>query len=79
MTTADERDGVELEAPSSPASAARSSSAESDLLALLVGSVTDYAIFELAPEGRIATWNPGAERIKGYRADEIIGTHLSRF
>ncbi len=46
---------------------------------LLVNAVTDYAIYMLDPEGRIATWNPGAERFKGYRADEIIGQHFSRF
>jgi PAS domain S-box-containing protein len=46
---------------------------------LLVSAVTDYAIYMLDPEGRIATWNPGAERFKGYTADEIIGQHYSRF
>ena len=46
---------------------------------LLVGAVTDYAIYMLDPEGRIATWNPGAERFKGYTAAEIIGEHFSRF
>jgi PAS domain S-box-containing protein len=46
---------------------------------LLVESVKDYAIFMLDPSGRVATWNVGAERIKGYRADEIIGQHFSRF
>lgn len=46
---------------------------------LMVESVRDYAIFLLDPEGRIATWNAGAERIKGYAADEIIGQHFSRF
>jgi formate hydrogenlyase transcriptional activator len=46
---------------------------------LLVEGVRDYAIFMLDSEGRIATWNAGAERIKGYRADEIIGQHFSRF
>jgi PAS domain S-box-containing protein len=45
----------------------------------LVQSVVDYAIFMLDPEGHVATWNPGAERIKGYTADEIIGEHFSRF
>ena len=45
----------------------------------LVLSVVDYAIFSLDPEGRVASWNPGAERIKGYAADEIIGQHFSRF
>jgi PAS domain S-box-containing protein len=48
-------------------------------LQLLVDSVRDYAIFMLDAAGRVATWNTGAERIKGYRADEIIGEHFSRF
>src|SRR6266700_2908360 len=46
---------------------------------LLVQAVKDYAIFMLDPQGRITTWNSGAERIKGYRAEEIIGEHFSRF
>jgi PAS domain S-box-containing protein len=46
---------------------------------LLLQSVSDYAIFMLDPDGRIANWNTGAERIKGYTANEIIGSHLSRF
>jgi PAS domain S-box-containing protein len=46
---------------------------------LLVESVRDYAIFLLDPEGHVATWNAGAERIKGYRAEEIIGRHFSAF
>jgi PAS domain S-box-containing protein len=46
---------------------------------LLVQSVTDYAIFMLDPEGRVSSWNPGAERFKGYSADEITGEHFSRF
>jgi PAS domain S-box len=46
---------------------------------LLVQSVQDYAIFLLDPDGNIATWNEGAERIKGYSADEIIGKHFSIF
>ena len=46
---------------------------------LLIQGVVDYAIYMLDPEGRIVSWNPGAERIKGYRADEIIGEHFSRF
>ncbi len=46
---------------------------------LLVASVVDYAIFMLDPAGHVATWNAGAERINGYRADEIIGLHFSRF
>jgi PAS domain S-box-containing protein len=46
---------------------------------LLVDAVTDYALYMLDAEGRIVTWNPGAERFKGYRAEEIIGEHFSRF
>jgi PAS domain S-box-containing protein len=46
---------------------------------LLVETVRDYAIFMLDPTGHVATWNAGAERIKGYRADEIIGRHFSVF
>ncbi|WP_404649447.1 PAS domain S-box protein [Dyella flagellata] len=46
---------------------------------LLVRSVTDYAIFMLDATGHVASWNSGAEKIKGYRADEIIGHHFSRF
>jgi PAS domain S-box-containing protein len=45
----------------------------------LVSSVKDYAIFMLDPSGRIETWNAGAERTKGYTAQEIIGEHMSRF
>jgi PAS domain S-box-containing protein len=46
---------------------------------LLIESVRDYAIFMLDPDGRVLTWNAGAERFKGYRAEEIIGQHFSRF
>jgi PAS domain S-box-containing protein len=46
---------------------------------LLVDAVKDYAIFMLDGDGRVASWNPGAERIKGYRAEEIIGKHFSCF
>ncbi|WPP50614.1 PAS domain-containing protein [Catalinimonas niigatensis] len=45
----------------------------------LIETVKDYAIFLLTPEGRIATWNEGAKRIKGYEAEEIIGCHFSKF
>jgi len=48
-------------------------------LRLLVASMTDCALFMLDPEGRVTSWNTGAERIKGYRPEEIIGQHLSRF
>ena len=46
---------------------------------LLVEGTKDYAIFMLDPQGRVLTWNPGAERLKGYRAEEIIGRHFSHF
>jgi PAS domain S-box-containing protein len=46
---------------------------------LFVECVRDYAIFMLDPEGYVSTWNTGAERIKGYKANEIIGQHFSRF
>ena len=46
---------------------------------LLVDSIQDYAVFMIDPDGRVATWNPGAQRLKGYRADEIIGQHLATF
>lgn len=50
-----------------------------DQLQLLVESVKDYAIFMLDPEGNVATWNQGAELIKGYKADEVRGRHFSIF
>ena len=46
---------------------------------LLVQGVTDYAIYMLTPEGEVSSWNPGAQRIKGYEPSEIIGQHFSRF
>ena len=52
---------------------------EEQRMQLLVRSVTDYAIYLLDPAGMIATWNPGAQRFKGYSGEEIIGQHFSRF
>ena len=46
---------------------------------LLVAEVKDYAIFMLDPNGSIRTWNEGAEKIKGYARDQIVGQHFSRF
>jgi PAS domain S-box-containing protein len=46
---------------------------------LLIEAVKDYAVFMLDTQGRVASWNPGAQRIKGYRADEIIGEHFRIF
>ncbi|WP_288441148.1 PAS domain S-box protein [uncultured Pseudomonas sp.] len=45
----------------------------------LVQSVVDYAIYMLDPDGRVVSWNAGAQRIKGYDADEVIGQHFSLF
>jgi len=50
-----------------------------EIFQLLVDSVTDYALYMLDPKGRIVTWNAGAERFKGYSANEIVGEHYSRF
>jgi PAS domain S-box-containing protein len=50
-----------------------------ELFRLLVQGIRDYAIFMLDPDGRITSWNEGAERIKGYKASEIIGKHFSIF
>jgi PAS domain S-box-containing protein len=51
----------------------------SDFYQNLVESVSDYAIFALDSKGHVSSWNPGAQRIKGYRAEEIIGRHFSSF
>lgn len=50
-----------------------------DLYQLLIASITDYAIYMLDPSGIITSWNPGAQRFKGYRDTEILGSHFSRF
>jgi PAS domain S-box-containing protein len=52
---------------------------EGDIFRLLCKSIQDYAIFIMDPEGIIKTWNAGAEMMKGYRADEIVGQSFSRF
>jgi PAS domain S-box-containing protein len=59
--------------------ARRNAAQAAGLYRLLVESVRDYAIFVLDPDGRVASWNEGARRIKGYEADEIIGRHFSQF
>ncbi|HFT6992621.1 two-component system sensor histidine kinase NtrB [Stenotrophomonas maltophilia] len=48
-------------------------------LRLLIDSVRDHALYLLDPEGIVCSWNPGAERIKGYSANEVVGTHFGRF
>jgi PAS domain S-box-containing protein len=52
---------------------------DNSIYRLMVDSITDYAIFLLDPDGIIRTWNAGAQRIKGYAADEVIGRHFSIF
>ncbi|MBU1316882.1 MAG: PAS domain S-box protein [Alphaproteobacteria bacterium] len=52
---------------------------EEERYRLLVDAITDYAIYMLDPDGRVSSWNPGAQRFKGYQAAEIIGEHFSRF
>lgn len=52
---------------------------EARQFSLLIGSVTDYAIYMLDTNGYIRSWNPGGERIKGYSDREIVGQHFSRF
>jgi PAS domain S-box-containing protein len=59
--------------------AQRALSDSEDRFRLLVESVTDYAIYMLDPNGIVINWNAGAERMKGYKAEEIIGQHFSRF
>ncbi|EPX57171.1 hypothetical protein D187_006925 [Cystobacter fuscus DSM 2262] len=57
----------------------RAESATEERFRLLVEGVEDYAIFMLDPQGRVTSWNPGAERIKGWKASEILGRSLSLF
>jgi PAS domain S-box-containing protein len=52
---------------------------ESELLQMLVESLRDYAIIMLDPQGKVISWNPAAGRLKGWRAEEIIGQHFSKF
>jgi PAS domain S-box-containing protein len=52
---------------------------DADLLKLLVNGVTDYAIYLIDLEGRVRSWNTGAQRLKGYTSDEIIGQSFERF
>ncbi|KRC79983.1 PAS domain-containing sensor histidine kinase [Sphingomonas sp. Root241] len=58
---------------------ADSSEAGVNRFEMLVQSVTDYAIYMLDPTGKVVSWNAGAQRFKGYREDEILGQHFSRF
>lgn len=62
-----------------PLSLSITSYTESERFQLFMESVTDYALYILTPEGFVCSWNAGAERFKGYTADEIMGQHFSRF
>ena len=52
---------------------------DNDRYRILIDAIADYAIYLLDAEGHVASWNPGAQRFKGYTADEILGQHFSRF
>src|SRR4051794_26374613 len=62
-----------------PAGEAGAPQMTEDRFRLLVESVLDYGIFMLEVDGRVASWNAGAERMKGYSAGEILGRHFSAF
>jgi hypothetical protein len=74
-----QRPGVAQPALVAPTMRELLSDGHDELFRRFMDSVHDYAIFLLTPEGFIASWNAGAERIKGYRADEVIGKHFSIF
>jgi PAS domain S-box-containing protein len=74
-----DRSQGEASTPPDSGSAGDVAEEEARRFRLLVESVKDYAIFILDPQGRVSTWNAGAERIKGYAASEIIGRHFSTF
>jgi two-component system, sensor histidine kinase and response regulator len=61
------------------AKGAKALRADEEQFRLMVEAVKDYALLMLDPDGFVASWNAGAQRIKGYKADEIIGEHFSRF
>jgi PAS domain S-box-containing protein len=74
-----QRAGVRVETSEAHRLVEETSELREERFRLLIESVQDYAIFLLDPEGRVSSWNTGAERIKGYRVEEIIGQHFSRF
>jgi PAS domain S-box-containing protein len=76
----DESTTISKTSPEVPQSGPREPATQLErLYRLFISSVRDYAIFALDPTGRIVSWNEGAQRIKGYRASEIIGRHFSTF
>ena len=62
-----------------PAPPIRGSAESEKIYRRLVGEIREYAIFMIDPNGIVLTWNAGAERLKGYSAEEVIGQHFSRF
>ncbi len=68
-----------LQNPSRLRRTERSLRAREEEYRLLVEGIVDYAVFMLDPQGNITSWNTGAQRIKGYSSDDIIGQHFSRF
>ena len=64
---------------SEPGTAAVATAEVRDLYRLLVETVRDYAIFLLDPNGIVSSWNIGAEKLKGYTREEIVGRHFSVF
>ena len=66
-------------APASSGSLSREPRDATELYPLLIASVVDYAIFALDPTGRVLSWNAGAQRLKGWKSEEIIGRHFSTF
>lgn len=79
VMTKTEETGSEAQMASAPSHTGRTSLQSEGVFRMLVESVRDYAIFLLDPAGTVASWNPGAERIKGYAPKEIIGKHFSEF
>ncbi len=85
MKSREEPEPIPLRPPDAPAPHAASApgaqpgEADVELLRAIVGSIRDYAIFALDETGRVASWSPGAEAIKGWRAEEIVGRHFSVF
>jgi PAS domain S-box-containing protein len=65
--------------PAIPATSSVQVDGEQMQFRILVNSIQDYAIYLLDPNGRVLSWNKGAERIKQYRANEVIGKHFSIF
>jgi PAS domain S-box-containing protein len=79
LTSFNERPSLVASGSRTPVEPREAAATSDERFRLLVESVTDYAIFMLDPRGNVATWNLGAQRIKGYLANEIIGKHFSIF